>query len=355
MKTGHVLLWSSCALALLTTLPFQAGAQEQQILEDLRGRWKFQIGDDAHWSRPSLDDAKWDDVSVPSPWEDQGYPGYDGYAWYRKHFVAKEGWQGRSLRLHMGRIDDADEVYVNGYFIGFCGQFPPNYVSEYGTTRDYYLPEWCLRFGSENVIAVRVYDSQLSGGITDGQVGIYALTDPLIPTQSLAGTWKLRSGDDPAWKEPGLNDASWHNAVVPLYWETQGLKDYDGFGWYRFSFIPSPGAEGKTMILLLGKIDDVDEAFLNGEKIGHTGSMNSRPERLRTSNDYRQLRAYTIPGGLLKPGEKNVIAVRVFDAWLHGGIYDAPVGLITRDAYMAWKDRHKDRNNPWDFWKKFFD
>ncbi len=355
MNTGRHLLWISCALAILTSLPAPAGAQEQQLLEDLHGKWKFQIGDDERWARPSFDDAKWDDIYVPSPWEDQGYPGYDGYAWYRKRFTVKTDWEGSALRLHLGTIDDADEVYVNGNFIGFCGQFPPHYISEYGTTRDYYLPAWCLRFGKENVIAVRVYDSELSGGITGGHIGLYRLNDPLVPMQSLAGTWKLKTGDDLSWKEPGLKDAAWHTATVPLYWETQGLKDYDGFGWYRFTFRPSPEFEGKTVILLLGKIDDVDETFLNGERIGRTGKMNGRPEDLRTSNDYKQLRAYTIPGGLLKPGEDNVIAVRVFDAWLHGGIYDGPVGLITRDAYMAWKEHHRDNKNPWDLLRKFFE
>jgi len=133
------------------------------------------------------------------------------------------------------------------------------------------------------------------------------------------------------------------------------MKDYDGFAWYRCRFRPSSGLDGKTVILLLGKIDDVDEAFLNGERIGRTGAMDSRPERLRTSNDFKKLRAYTIPGGLLKPAEENVIAVRVFDAWLHGGIYDGPVGLITRDAYLEWKNRHREKKNPWDILKGLFE
>jgi hypothetical protein len=355
MKTIRILLWSSCALAILTSLPGVAGAQGQQMVGDLRGKWKFQIGDDSRWSDPAFDDGKWDDIYAPSPWEDEGYPGYDGYAWYRKKFTAQEDWKGQVLSLQMGAIDDADETYINGHFIGFGGQFPPHYISEYGWSRQYYLPEWCLRFGAPNVIAVRVYDAGGAGGITRGKIGVYRDPDPLRAGQSLAGTWKIKTGDDMGWKEPGLDDSSWRNAAVPLYWETQGFKDYDGFGWYRFRFRPSSELQGKTLILLAGKIDDIDETYLNGERVGRTGKMGDDPERIRTSGEYAELRAYTIPGGLLKFGEENVIAVRVYDAWLHGGIYDGPVGLITRDAYMEWKSRHRDRKNPWNLLKGLFE
>ena len=354
MTTDRILLLCSCALAALTSLPVTAGAQEQQMVEDLNGRWKFHIGDDMAWAKPSCDDAVWDDITAPSPWENEGYPGYDGYAWYRKTFYAKDEWKGKVLRLHLGTIDDADETYVNGVFIGFGGQFPPHYITEYGWTRDYYLPSWCLKYGEPNVIAIRVYDSQMAGGITGGRLGIYQVTDPLCAEQSIEGTWKLRQGDDPGWKSPALADASWHDVVVPLYWETQGLKDYDGFGWYRCHFRPDPSLEGKTLILLLGKVDDLDETYLNGERIGRTGSMEPRNGQIRHSNEYSQLRAYTIPPDVLKFGADNVLAVRVYDVWLHGGIYDEPIGLISRDRYLEWKARHRDRMNPWDFFRKFF-
>ena len=355
MTTVQNLLWSSCVLAILTSLPAVVSAQEQQMIEDLRGNWKFQIGDDQRWADPSFNYGNWDNIFAPSPWEDQGYPGYDGYAWYRKQFVAREDWQEKVLSLHMGTIDDADEVYVNGHFIGFGGQFPPHYISEYGWTREYFLPAWCLRFDARNVIAVRVYDSGGPGGITGGKIGIFQRSDPLRPGQSLAGTWKIKTGDDFAWKEPGFNDGSWNDAVVPIYWETQGMKDYDGFAWYRLRFRPSSALEGKTLILLLGKVDDVDETYLNGDRIGRTGDMNARTGRIKTSNWFSELRAYTIPAGLLKFGEENVLAVRVLDVWLHGGIYDGPVGLITRDAYMEWKHRHRDRRNPWDILRGLFE
>ena len=106
MTTVRNLLWSSCALALLTSLPVVVSAQEQRMVEDLRGNWKFQIGDDQRWADPSFNDGKWDDIFVPSPWENEGYPGYDGYAWYRRRFVAQGDWEGKVLSLHMGTINE---------------------------------------------------------------------------------------------------------------------------------------------------------------------------------------------------------------------------------------------------------
>jgi sialate O-acetylesterase len=86
-------------------------------------------------------------------------------------------------------------------------------------------------------------------------------------------------------------------------------------------------------MLMLGRIDDFDEAYLNGERIGKTGKMPQRASDARESNDYTKLRAYRIPSGLLMPGRENVLAVRVFDRFLHGGIYDGPIGIVTRDHY----------------------
>lgn len=353
MRTHIVTLL--CAGALGTVLGVEAKSQDQTMLLDLRGKWRFEIGDDPARANPSFNDASWVDISVPSPWEDQGFPGYDGFAWYRKHFTADPQWEGKVLYLSMGKIDDADEVYVNGHFIGFYGLLPPNYATAYDVDRNYPLPHWCLNMHGDNVIAVRVYDNGLAGGIVQGKIGICAEKDPLLASQSLAGNWKLMKGDNAAWKDPEVNDAGWPVAAVPAFWETQGLKDYDGFGWYRFHFQPSNAFQDTRMILLMGKIDDIDETYLNGERIGRTGTFSTRPEWISVNNEYSELRAYTIPANCLKFGADNVIAVRVFDKVMQGGIYDGPVGLITRDDYVRWEKHHKHFfGKPWDLLKEMF-
>ena len=334
------------------------GGQKTKTLLDLRGRWKFELGDDPRYAERTFSDKDWASVSVPAKWETQGFPGYDGYGWYRRTFDAPADWAQKRLYLNLGHIDDVDEVYLNGRFIGFNGSFPPHYETAYGNTRHYAIPPGTIIPGGQNVIAVRVYDSEMGGGIVQGPLQIQEDTYPMIPAQSLEGKWKFTRGDDLAWAQPEFNDKGWQAVEVPSYWETQGFRNYDGYGWYRLRFRPSDALKDQHLILFMGKIDDFDEVYLNGERIGKTGRFDD-PDGPGGSNTlYRDWRAYTIPAGLLKFRADNVIAVRVFDVYMHGGIYEGPLGLVRREYYMKWESTsgkaEKDKN-PWRFFEWFFE
>jgi Beta-galactosidase second all-beta domain len=326
-------------IVLLTLLATTGvNAQEWQMIQDFRGQWKFELGDDMKWADPKFDDTGWENMFVPSPWEDEGYPGYDGYAWYRKHLTISPDLRSKQLYINLGVIDDVDEAYINGRFIGFEGSFPPHYITAYSAQRIYQIPGEYLNYDGDNVIAVRVYDSELSGGILHGKPGLYEMKGYLYPDVSFAGIWKFKAGDSMLWKDEGVRDADWKDVHVPAYWETQGMKGYDGYGWYRRSVrIPTTLAD-ETLILMLGRIDDIDETYFNGERIGRTGRMNHPPRDFGNTDEYRKMRAYTIPPGLIKFGQENTIAVRVYDGFLHGGIYDGPIGIVTRTRYLAWQE-----------------
>ena len=321
----------------------------KQVL-DLRGNWKFELGDSSEWSQPGFDDSKWDVIHVPSPWENEGYPGYDGYAWYRKHFRVDGRFRDDPMYLRLGNIDDAGEAYLNGHMIGFVGAFPPGFHTGYGIDFRCLVPQDFLLDGADNVVAVRVYDHYKEGGITHGSVGFYHATDYLEPDFDLSGTWRFKTGDNKAWAESSFDDSRWQELRVPLMWDAQGYKDYDGFAWYRVKFKVPAEFAGKRLVLLLGKIDDNDETYLNGELIGRTGSMRRKLGGDNLNNDYQQLRAYSIPPSVLIRGQENTIAVRVLDVWMHGGIYDGPIGLIERNHYQAQRDRPR---SIWDFLKQF--
>lgn len=337
-------LYAGILLALMfTTAGF---GQELRLLFGLRGDWKFELGDDMHRAEAQFDDSKWETVYAPSKWEDEGFPGYDGYAWYRKRFTAQADWASKTLYLRLGLIDDVDEVYVNGKLVGSSGLFPPEYETAYHIDREYFLPIGYLKIPGENVIAVRVYDDQLGGGIYEGRLGVYEDIQALVPEISLAGEWRFSTGDDPRWKDPRYDDTGWRKISVPGQWEFQGYDDYDGFAWYRIRFgVPRTLAE-KRMILVLGNIDDYDETYLNGELIGRTGRMG---ENVHGSDAWQQLRAYTIPAGNLLPGQENVIAVRVYDGYRGGGIYRGPIGIVSREKYMKWNDASRSSWFDWIF------
>ena len=326
-------------------------APELRSLLELSGNWKFELGDDVRWSNPAFDDSKWDRIHVPSPWEEEGYPGYDGYAWYRKHFQADEDFREMSLYLRIGYIDDVGEIFLNGHMIGYEGTFPPNFNTGYAIANEWSIPKEYFRYGSDNVIAVRVYDRQQAGGITRGDIGIYERRNILRPDLDLSGNWKFKTGDEESWSESSFDDSHWKELKVPLMWDVQGYKDYDGFGWYRVKFRIPADLANQRLVLLLGRIDDMDEAYLNGELIGRTGRPRHGLSRNDIGTNYRQQRAYSIPRSLLKPNEENTLAVRVLDLWMHGGIYDGPVGLVTRDEYNARRERSK---TPWDILRDLF-
>jgi sialate O-acetylesterase len=157
--------------------------------------------------------------------------------------------------------------------------------------------------------------------------------------------WKFKTGDEAKYRNSEFDDAGWAKIRVPAYWETEGYKGYDGFGWYRIRFSVPVSLAKERLVLVLGKIDDIDETYLNGERVGRTGPATEFGNFEFRSNDYLKLRAYTIPAGLLRPDAENVIAVRVFDSFLHGGIYDGPVGLVTRDRYFRWERRSEGGGN----------
>lgn len=327
-------------------------SQEWERVFDLRGKWKFSIGDNLDWSKNSYNDKDWVIINAPSSWENQGFHGYNGYAWYRKHFNINSDYKERNVYLHLGYIDDVDEVYVNGNLIGSSGSFPPNYQTSYNTYRIYPVPEKFLRFDAPNLIAVRIYDAQLEGGLMSGNLGVYVQKNVINPDQNLEGSWKFITGDNKEWLKPEFDDKDWNSIIVPGTWETQGYKDYDGFAWYRKSFALNNKLTGRQLVLMLGKIDDIDEVYLNGTLIGNTGVMNDNPYEISFNNEWNELRGYYIPQGLLKNGGENIIAVRVFDGFQNGGIYQGPVGLITQERYIKfWNSQNKKRS----FWNWFFE
>lgn len=346
------------ALTLTLILNSEIFAEKWERLLNLRGTWKFTIGDDKQWAKQNFNDRGWDEIRVPSIWEDQGFYGYDGYAWYRKSFNIPQSLLNTKLYLTMGFIDDVDEVYVNGTRIGFSGKFPPEYETAYNAFRRYPIPSGLLKLNN-NVIAVRVYDSQMAGGITSGDIGIYTLRGAMEIDISLEGEWKFKTGNDNKWKEKDLNDKSWDTILVPGNWENQGYQDYDGFAWYRKEIFIPEKLKNKNLVLVMGRIDDYDEVYINGKLVGSTGDMkmveqevhqNSDIHQGLVSNDsYTRLRGYYLPENTFNTNAKNVIAVKVFDGYIGGGIYQGPLGIITQDKYRKfWLSQRQDRKSMWD-------
>ncbi len=300
---------------------------------NLAGEWKFSVGDNPKWSATNTYDGNWEKILVPSSWENQGFHGYDGYAWYRKTFGLPYDSKDNFLYIFLGYVDDVDQVFINGQLVGFSGSFPPDYSTAYDKFRRYPIPKNILKFGQLNTIAVRVYDDQLEGGITSGDVGIYTQGKVFKNSVELVGTWKFNTGDSLLWKEGNYNDSSWSNIIVPGYWEPQGHPDYDGFAWYRKTVFVPDNFKNEKLILVLGKIDDLDEVYINGKLVGSTGNMNNLQD---LGENYLKLRGYYLSNDVLQYGAKNVIAVRVYDGFRDGGIYEGPAAIVPMNDFTEY-------------------
>jgi hypothetical protein len=161
---------------------------------DLAGGWYFHTGDTAAWSKQDYKETGWKKLRVPATWEEQGYEGYDGFAWYRRHFTMTKDMLdafGKSgLYAEFGDIDDADETFLNGTKIGGMGSFPPKPVTAYGNKRAYRIPDGLIKPGKDNVIAVRVHDSGGNGGIYKGPLKIGPSGPEVIYDLSSTSGWE---------------------------------------------------------------------------------------------------------------------------------------------------------------------
>ncbi len=134
--------------------------------------------------------------------------------------------------------------------------------------------------------------------------------------EAVTGTWRFQPGDNAAWKAPDLDDSDWQSVTLPDNWEHH--SDYTAenvYGWFRRQLEIPADCQGRDFDLLLGQIDDVDEVFLNGQRIGSTGSF---PPNYQTA--YSTYRRYRISADQIRGDGSDLLAVRVFDGNGNGGI-----------------------------------
>ncbi len=149
--------------------------------------------------------------------------------------------------------------------------------------------------------------------------------------------WQFQRGDDMKWATPQYPDQNWQKIAVGKSWEAALGEPYDGFAWYRRTVVV-PASQRKAvckynqMVIRLGMIDDADETFFNGVKIGATGKF---PPESQSAWDVQRI--YFVPSELIKYDEPNTIAVRVADWGGGGGLH---AGEFSLEA-VSWKDKCK--------------
>ena len=173
-------IYTLTVLALLFAV--SCSTEKKETLIDLSIPWKFNPGDNLAWAAPAFDDSKWITILPTKNWEDQGFANLDGYAWYRIKFnlpssLKEKAEMKDSLQFLLGKIDDCDQVFLNGELIGqnattmSLKSVPDkDYINAQGfwnVNRRYVLSVSDARilWDKENIIAIRVYDQNGLGGL----------------------------------------------------------------------------------------------------------------------------------------------------------------------------------------------
>ncbi|HEX8549800.1 MAG TPA: putative Ig domain-containing protein [Cytophagaceae bacterium] len=150
--------------------------------KDLSKGWLFKTGDDLKWSEKTFNDSDWQPIKTGLDWESQGYSGYDGFAWYRSKFTLPSGMKTNShlkdsIKFLLGKIDDCDQVYLNGKLIGQNAGLPGPFEGNkeaYGFERRYSVSvnDAAVLWDKENTLAIRVSDHLGNGGMYDGHYSV---------------------------------------------------------------------------------------------------------------------------------------------------------------------------------------
>ncbi len=194
-----------------------------RIAEWYAALWKNDKGfqKDLPWFLPHIDTSDWLTMTIPGYWSDT-YPDIqNGSVWFRKKVEIPGHLAGKQAKLILGRIIDADSVYLNGEFVGTTGyQYPP---------RRYEIPANLLQKG-ENEIVVRVISNAGKGGFVPDKLYALIIDNDTI---DLTGEWKMKQGAEMPplaeqtfvrWKPVGLYNAM----VAPV--TNYRIK---GFLWYQ--------------------------------------------------------------------------------------------------------------------------
>lgn len=175
-----------------------------------------------NWHNSNGYSANWQPIALPGYWADTYAGAFNGVVWFSKTIDVPTSFIGKPVKLELGRIVDADSVFVNGRFAGTTSyQYPP---------RRYILPVNLLQPGA-NTITIRVVNNSGRGGfVLDKRYELTTNSD----TINLAGAWQYKIGavmpplpgqTFVRWKPLGLYNAM----IAPLTpFAIKGILWYQG-------------------------------------------------------------------------------------------------------------------------------
>jgi sialate O-acetylesterase len=174
------------------------------------------------WASPAYLPKGWKRYAIPGFWEDQGLRDLNGVVWFRREIEIPASLAGAPAKLFMGRIVDADQVFVNGEQVGnVTYQYPP---------RRYMVKNGLLKAG-KNLVVIRVTNTAGKGGFVPDKRYEMIVGDRSIDLQ---GDWEYKVGEvfPPVVEKPApsaYTPTALFNAMIAPF-TAYTLK---GFVWYQ--------------------------------------------------------------------------------------------------------------------------
>jgi sialate O-acetylesterase len=194
---------------------------KKSVLENLKKVQGFDVSmeNEEQFKNPNFQDKNWPEIKVPSLWENQQIGNIDGIVWMRKTILLTAEQAKKEAVLHLAKVDDEDQTFINGVQIGTNNLWDAKRV--------YKIPANVLKEGT-NVIAVRITDYSGGGGIYgDPQDLKIDFKDSNLP---LEGLWKFNVIKVRIEVSPNSYPSLLYNAMVnPLVpYAMQGVLWYQG-------------------------------------------------------------------------------------------------------------------------------
>ncbi len=157
--------------------------------------WEFQldpqlVGENEQWFAVDYDDSDWKPIIVGDFWENQGYEDYDSAAWYRRRVELPADLADKQVELCFGGADEVAHVWVNGILAGGHDIGPEGWDKRFIIDITHQVKP-----GEENLIAVRVIDSNRMGGLWQ-PIKVVTPKSSLIPIKDV---WLRSTSPDAAY------------------------------------------------------------------------------------------------------------------------------------------------------------
>ncbi|HEX3006669.1 MAG TPA: sialate O-acetylesterase, partial [Bacteroidales bacterium] len=172
------------------------------------------------WYKTDVDVSRWEEIEIPGREQGKALTS-NGVFWFRKEVNIPDSLSGRPAKLNLGRLIDADSVFVNGTFVGTTSyQYPP---------RRYKIPGGLLKPGV-NTIVVKLISNIWQGGFVPDKPYELIIGENKF---DLKGMWKYKTG---AVMEPLKGETFIRYKPTGLYNAMiSPLANYDikGILWYQ--------------------------------------------------------------------------------------------------------------------------